>query len=73
MSGQIAKMISSKMPGGFGPAAIKAHLASRFHLAESTVDGVLVQAVSSQPANRLQTGKKDDRETDTQTVERLRR
>jgi len=55
MSGQIAKMISSKMPGGFGPAAIRAHLAAKFHLADSTVDGVLVQAVSSQPANRLQT------------------
>ncbi len=34
MSSMITKMISAKMPGGFGPAAVRSYLTARFHVAD---------------------------------------
>ena len=49
----IARMVSSKMPGGFNITAVRKHLETRWDLAQGRRDGVLLLAITSEPAARL--------------------
>ncbi|KAF8312438.1 fatty acid synthase, partial [Clavulina sp. PMI_390] len=52
-SGLITRMIGGKMPGGFNMTAIKAHLTKTWGLGPQRTDGVLLLAVTLEPAKRL--------------------
>lgn len=52
-SSLIARMVSSKMPGGFNITAVRKHLESRWGLAQGRQDGALLLALTSEPAARL--------------------
>ena len=52
-SSLIARMVSSKMPGGFNITAVRKHLETRWGLAQGRQDGVLLLAITSEPAARL--------------------
>ncbi|KAF2473131.1 fatty acid synthase-like protein [Lindgomyces ingoldianus] len=52
-SSLIARMVSSKMPGGFNITAVRKHLETRWGLASGRQDGVLLLALTSEPASRL--------------------
>ncbi|PSN67417.1 hypothetical protein BS50DRAFT_574116 [Corynespora cassiicola Philippines] len=52
-SSLIARMVSSKMPGGFNITAVRKHLETRWGLAQGRQDGVLLFALTSEPAARL--------------------
>jgi fatty acid synthase subunit alpha len=49
----IARMVSSKMPGGFNITAVRKHLETRWGLASGRQDGVLLLALTMEPAARL--------------------
>lgn len=49
----IARLVSSKMPGGFNITAVRKHLETRFGLASGRQDGVLLLALTMEPAARL--------------------
>jgi fatty acid synthase subunit alpha len=49
----IARMVSSKMPGGFNITAVRKHLETRWGLAQGRQDGVLLFAITNEPAARL--------------------
>ena len=49
----IARLVSSKMPGGFNITAVRKHLETRFGLASGRQDGVLLFALTTEPASRL--------------------
>ncbi|KAI0609573.1 fatty acid synthase [Pyrenophora tritici-repentis] len=52
-SSLIARMVSSKMPGGFNITAVRKHLETRWGLAQGRQDGVLLLAITNEPAARL--------------------
>ncbi|KAF2204996.1 hypothetical protein GQ43DRAFT_477755 [Delitschia confertaspora ATCC 74209] len=52
-SSLIARLVSSKMPGGFNITAVRKHLETRWGLAAGRQDGVLLLALTSEPAARL--------------------
>ncbi|KAF8473167.1 hypothetical protein BDZ91DRAFT_714103 [Kalaharituber pfeilii] len=52
-SSLIAKMISSKMPGGFNITTARKYLNERWGLQSGRQDGVLVLAITMEPAARL--------------------
>ncbi|KAG8905251.1 3-oxoacyl-[acyl-carrier-protein] synthase [Tulasnella sp. 403] len=52
-SGMISRMIGAKMPGGFNLSAVKAHLSKTWGLGPARSDGVLLLAVTMEPAKRL--------------------
>ncbi|KAF2267871.1 hypothetical protein CC78DRAFT_510962 [Lojkania enalia] len=52
-SSLIARMVSSKMPGGFNITAVRKHLENRWGLAQGRQDGVLLLALTNEPAARL--------------------
>ncbi|GAA5926751.1 trifunctional fatty acid synthase subunit FAS2 [Sporobolomyces koalae] len=52
-TGLVSRMIGSKMPGGFGLSAVQAHLAKSFGLGPGRIDGVLLFALTQEPAKRL--------------------
>ncbi|KAF2457726.1 hypothetical protein BDY21DRAFT_284996 [Lineolata rhizophorae] len=52
-SSLIARMVSSKMPGGFNITAVRKHLETRWGLGPGRQDGVLLLALTAEPANRL--------------------
>ncbi|CAO2658206.1 Nn.00g059290.m01.CDS01 [Neocucurbitaria sp. VM-36] len=52
-SSLIARMVSSKMPGGFNITAVRKHLETRWGLAQGRQDGVLLFAITNEPAARL--------------------
>ena len=52
-SSLIARMVSSKMPGGFNITAVRKHLEVRWGLQSGRQDGVLLFALTSEPASRL--------------------
>jgi len=52
-SSLIARMVSSKMPGGFNITAVRKHLETRWGLQSGRQDGVLLFALTSEPASRL--------------------
>ncbi|KAF7555116.1 hypothetical protein G7046_g6638 [Stylonectria norvegica] len=49
----IARMISSKMPGGFNITAARKYLETRWGLASGRQDGALLLAITMEPAARL--------------------
>ncbi|EGP89632.1 unnamed protein product [Zymoseptoria tritici ST99CH_1A5] len=49
----IARMVSSKMPGGFNITAVRKHLETRWGLASGRQDGVLLLGLTMEPAARL--------------------
>lgn len=49
----IARMVSSKMPGGFNITAVRKHLETRWGLGPGRQDGLLLLALTSEPAARL--------------------
>lgn len=49
----IARMVSSKMPGGFNITAVRKHLETRWGLGSGRQDGVLLLALTMEPAARL--------------------
>ncbi|KAI9669369.1 MAG: 3-oxoacyl-[acyl-carrier-protein] synthase [Alyxoria varia] len=60
-SSLVARMVSSKMPGGFNITAVRKHLESRWGLGPGRQDGVLLLAMTSEPASRL--GSENDAKT----------
>ncbi|KAI9660094.1 MAG: 3-oxoacyl-[acyl-carrier-protein] synthase [Bathelium mastoideum] len=52
-SSLIARLVSSKMPGGFNITAVRKHLETRWGLGPGRQDGVLLLALTSEPASRL--------------------
>ncbi|KAK3061118.1 3-oxoacyl-[acyl-carrier-protein] synthase, partial [Coniosporium uncinatum] len=52
-SSLVARMVSSKMPGGFNITAVRKHLETRWGLATGRQDGVLLLALTNEPAARL--------------------
>ncbi|UPX14407.1 Fatty-acyl-CoA synthase system [Ascochyta rabiei] len=52
-SSLIARMVSSKMPGGFNITAVRKHLETRWGLAQGRQDGLLLLAITNEPAARL--------------------
>lgn len=52
-SSLIARLVSSKMPGGFNITAVRKHLETRFGLGSGRQDGVLLLALTMEPAARL--------------------
>lgn len=56
-SSMVARMISTKMPGGFGVSAAKNHLKGYWGFREGRQDAVLLSAITKQPHSRLLTEK----------------
>ncbi|KAF2761297.1 3-oxoacyl-synthase [Pseudovirgaria hyperparasitica] len=52
-SSLIARMVSSKMPGGFNITAVRKYLETRWGLQSGRQDGVLLLALTAEPASRL--------------------
>ncbi|KAJ5709821.1 Fatty acid synthase subunit alpha [Penicillium malachiteum] len=52
-SSLIARMVSSKMPGGFNITAVRKYLETRWGLGNGRQDGVLLLAITMEPAARL--------------------
>ncbi|KAI9851556.1 MAG: 3-oxoacyl-[acyl-carrier-protein] synthase [Thelocarpon superellum] len=52
-SSLVARMVSSKMPGGFNITAVRKYLETRWGLATGRQDGVLLLALTMEPAARL--------------------
>ncbi|KAF2133540.1 fatty acid synthase subunit alpha reductase [Dothidotthia symphoricarpi CBS 119687] len=52
-SSLIARMVSSKMPGGFNITAVRKHLETRWGLAQGRQDALLLLAITNEPAARL--------------------
>ena len=52
-SSLIARLVSSKMPGGFNITSVRKHLETRWGLGAGRQDGVLLLAITAEPAARL--------------------
>ncbi|PBP24006.1 fatty acid synthase subunit alpha [Diplocarpon rosae] len=52
-SSLVARLISSKMPGGFNITSARKYLETRWGLAQGRQDGVLLLALTMEPAGRL--------------------
>ncbi|KAJ5885339.1 hypothetical protein N7495_009849 [Penicillium taxi] len=52
-SSLIARMVASKMPGGFNITAVRKYLETRWGLGSGRQDGVLLLAITMEPAARL--------------------
>ncbi|KAJ2818316.1 fatty acid synthase alpha subunit Lsd1, partial [Coemansia erecta] len=52
-SGQVARLISSKMPGGFSQSTARGYLQSSYGLGPQRQDGLLLLGLTSEPAARL--------------------
>jgi fatty acid synthase subunit alpha, fungi type len=52
-SGLVARMVGSKMPGGFNMSAIKAHLSKTWGLGPQRADAVLLIGTTLEPPKRL--------------------
>ncbi|KAI9929791.1 hypothetical protein ASPWEDRAFT_109503 [Aspergillus wentii DTO 134E9] len=52
-SSLIARLVSSKMPGGFNITAVRKYLETRWGLGTGRQDGVLLLALTMEPASRL--------------------
>ena len=49
----VARLVSSKMPGGFNITAVRKYLETRWGLGSGRQDGVLLLALTMEPASRL--------------------
>ena len=52
-SSLVAKLVSSKMPGGFNITAVRKYLETRWGLGSGRQDGALLLALTMEPASRL--------------------
>ncbi|KAE9977434.1 hypothetical protein BLS_001417 [Venturia inaequalis] len=52
-SSLIARLVSSKMPGGFNITAVRKHLETRWGLQQGRQDGLLLLGLTEEPAARL--------------------
>ncbi|KAI7369045.1 Fatty acid synthase subunit [Hortaea werneckii] len=52
-SSLIARLVASKMPGGFNITAVRKHLETKWGLGSGRQDGVLLLALTNEPAARL--------------------
>jgi fatty acid synthase subunit alpha, fungi type len=52
-SSLVARMVSSKMPGGFNITTVRKHLETRWGLQSGRQDGVLLLALTMEPASRF--------------------
>ena len=52
-SSLVARLVSSKMPGGFNITAVRKYLETRWGLGSGRQDGVLLLALTLEPASRL--------------------
>ena len=52
-SSLVARLVSSKMPGGFNMGSVRKHLETRWGLGSGRQDGVLLLAITMEPASRL--------------------
>ncbi|PIG90258.1 fatty acid synthase alpha subunit FasA [Aspergillus arachidicola] len=52
-SSLIARLVSSKMPGGFNITAVRKYLETRWGLGSGRQDGVLLLALTMEPASRI--------------------
>jgi fatty acid synthase subunit alpha len=52
-SGLVSRLVSGKMPGGFGVSAIKGHLSKSWGIGTQRADAVLLLALTNEPAKRL--------------------
>ena len=52
-SSLVARMVSSKMPGGFNITAVRKYLETRWGLASGRQDGILLLALTMEPPSRL--------------------
>jgi len=52
-SSLVARLVSSKMPGGFNITAVRKYLETRWGLASGRQDGVLLLALTMEPGSRL--------------------
>ena len=52
-SGLVSRLVGSKMPGGFNLSSIKSHLSKAWGLGSARADGVLLIALTMEPAKRL--------------------
>lgn len=52
-SSLVARLVSSKMPGGFNITAVRKYLETRWGLGPGRQDGVLLLALTMEPASRL--------------------
>lgn len=53
LSASINKLVSTKMPGGYGMSSVRSYLSGRFGFGDGRVDGVLAHALSIEPAARF--------------------
>ncbi|KAI7955320.1 hypothetical protein MJO28_005720 [Puccinia striiformis f. sp. tritici] len=53
MSGLVSRFVGSKMPGGFGMSGVKGHLSKSWGLGPGRTEGVLLMALTMEPAKRL--------------------
>lgn len=61
LQGLVSKLIGSKMPGGFGMSAVKSYFTTKYGLGPGRIEGVLVHALTMEPASRFSS------ETESQT------
>ena len=52
-SSLIARLVSSKMPGGFNITAVRKYLETKYGLGSGRQDGVLLLALTNEPSSRL--------------------
>ncbi|KDN47732.1 hypothetical protein K437DRAFT_273590 [Tilletiaria anomala UBC 951] len=52
-SGLVSRLVGSKLPGGFNLSSLKSHLNKAWGLGPSRTDGVLLIAITQEPAKRL--------------------
>ncbi|KAK0531483.1 fatty acid synthase alpha subunit Lsd1 [Tilletia horrida] len=52
-TGLVSRVIGAKLPGGFGMSGVKAHLSKAWGLGAGRTDGVLLVALTQEPAKRL--------------------
>lgn len=52
-SGMVSRLVGGKMPGGFNLSAVKGHLSKTWGLGPSRADGVMLVALTMEPAKRL--------------------
>jgi len=53
LQGQVARLVSGKMPAGFGMAQVRQFLATERGLGEGRIDAVLLHALTLEPPSRL--------------------
>ncbi|CAD6885141.1 unnamed protein product [Tilletia caries] len=52
-TGLVSRVVGGKLPGGFNMSAVKAHLSKAWGLGSGRTDGVLLVALTQEPAMRL--------------------